>query len=130
VRLRAAEGTARAMLSGLPKNARVQLCVDAKAASFGLRLRATGEKNDGHELRLAPAEGKLWVVGGQSLAGVQWLDKPILLDILLKDNILDICVNGQRTLVNWVPDLRGDRLILFVEKGEAGFDGISVRPLR
>ncbi|MFI5377934.1 MAG: LamG-like jellyroll fold domain-containing protein [Tepidisphaerales bacterium] len=130
VRLRSAEDTALAMLGGLPRNARVQLRIDAKAASFGLRLRASAEKVETHEIRFTPAQRKAGITGGKSLASVDGLDRPLQLDIILKDNILDLCINQQRTLVDWVPDLRGDRLILFVDKGEASFDQITVRPLR
>jgi hypothetical protein len=51
-------------------------------------------------------------------------------DAILKGNILDICIGGQRTLVNWVPARSGDGLVLFVEKGEATFDQITARPLQ
>jgi beta-fructofuranosidase len=129
IRLQAAEGTAAATLHGMPRNACVRLRVENGAAVVGLRLRSTGE-NDGHEVRIAMAQRKVSVVGGQSLADVDGLDRPFTLDIILKDSILDVCVGEQRTLVNWVPDLAGDRLVLFVEKGAASFTEISARPLR
>ncbi len=130
VRLRSVEGKTQASLSGLPKNGRVQMRIDAKAASFGLRLRATADKGDSHELRFTPADRKVSVTGGKSLTSVANLDQPFTLDIILKDSILDVSIGQQHTLVNWVPELGGDRLILFVEKGEAGFERISVSPLQ
>jgi hypothetical protein len=120
----------QAMLSGLPSNGRVQLRVDARAASFGIRLRAKDDQGEGHEVRFAPAERKVWVTGGHSLAEVEGLDRAFSVDVIMKDNILDVCVGGQRTLVNWVPNLSGDRMIMFVEKGEASFEEIAAQPLR
>ena len=130
VRLRSADGISEAMLSGLPFNSRVQLRIAAKATSVGLRLRATGEKGAGHEIRFAPAERNIAVTGGKAISEVEGLDRVFSVDIILKDNILDICIGEQRTLVNWVPMLRGDRMVLFVEKGEATFEQIAARPLR
>jgi hypothetical protein len=130
VRIRSVEGIGQAMLSGLPTNARVQLRIDARAASFGIRLRAKDDQGEAHEVRFAPAERKVWVTGGHSLAEVEGLDRAFSVDVILKGNILDVCVDGQRTLVNWVPNLSGDQMILFVEKGEATFGQIVAQPLR
>ena len=130
VRIRSIEGIGQAMLSGLPANGRVQLRIDARAASFGIRLRAKDDQGEAHEVRFAPAERKAWVTGGHSLVEVEGLDLAFSVDVILKDNILDVCIGGKRTLVNWVPNLRGDRMILFVEKGEANFEQITAQPLR
>ncbi len=130
VRLRAVDGSTQAMLTGLPRNARIQLRISAKAASLGLRLRASLDKPETHEIRIIPGQRRLSVIGGQSISLDGDLDKPITLDIILKDQILDLCINQQQTLVNWVPDLRGDRLIFFAGNGGAIFEQISVRPLR
>ena len=70
------------------------------------------------------------MTGGHSLSEVEGLDRPFSVDLILKDNILDLCINDQRTLVNWVPNPSGDRLILFVDKGEATFTEITASPLR
>ena len=120
----------QALLSGLPVNGRIRMRIDAKAASIGLRLRTSGENGESHEVRLMLPQRKVSVAGGQSLADVDGLDRSFTLDIILKDNLLDLCIDEQRTLVNWVPLLSGNRLILFVEKGEASFTEITASPLR
>ncbi|MGE5608677.1 MAG: LamG-like jellyroll fold domain-containing protein [Bacillota bacterium] len=130
VRIVSAQGVGQALLSGLPRNARIQLRIDGKAASIGLRLRASDENGPNHELRVTPAQRKVSVTGGQSLIDVEGLNRPFTLDIILKDNLLDLCIGQQRTLVNWVPNLSGDGLILFVDRGEASFTEITASPLR
>jgi hypothetical protein len=70
------------------------------------------------------------VAGGQLPADVEGLDRPFSVDIIRKDNIPDVSINNQRTLVNWVPNLSGDRVILFTDKGEASVSEITASPLR
>jgi hypothetical protein len=133
IRIVSPDGTAQAMLSGVPANARIHLRIDANAASIGLRLRDSeeaGANDQAQALRFEPAQQKVSLRGGQSLADVEGLDRSFSVDLILKDNILDLCIDGQRTLVNWVPGLTGDRLILFVDKGEASFSEITASPLR
>ena len=130
VRIRSTDVAGQAMLSGLPVNGRVQLRLQVRAAGVGLRFRASGASADGHELRFAPAERKVWLINGQSLAEVDGLDQPITLDIILKGNLLDMCINGQRTMINWITNKPGDCLVLSVENGEATFEEITARPLK
>lgn len=129
-RVSSAEGIGQIALNGLPANGRIRMRLSGKAAGFGLRLRATDGSGGGHEVRFAPAERKVLVGGGRTLSDVEGLDRPISLDLILKDNILDLCINDQRTLVNWVPALSGSTLILFVDKGEANITDLEARPLR
>lgn len=130
VRIVSGAGAAQARLVGLPLNGRVRLRIDAKAAGIGLRLRSTKADEPCHELRFDPPQQKVSLARGQSLTGVEGLDRPFSVDIVLKDNLLDLCINEQRTLLNWVPSLRGDGLILSVEKGQASFSEVTVSPLR
>ena len=130
VRIVAPGGTERAMLTGLSTNARIRLRIDAKAARIGLRLRGSGADDQGHELHVEPARQTVSLLGGQSLADVECLDRSFVLEIVLKDNILDMCIDGRRTMVNWVARLPVDRLILSVDGGEASFSEIEAAPLR
>lgn len=121
---------ARATLKAMPRNARIRLRIDGSAKAVGLRLRASGDKGDGHEIRFFPAKREMAVTGGHRLAEIGAMDGPFGVDIVMKDRILDVCVGGERTLVNWVPDLSGDRMVLYVEDGAAAFEQITVNPLR
>jgi hypothetical protein len=130
VRVATAHGVAQAMLSGVPTNARIRLRIDAKAARVGLRLRSPDETGQGYRLDFDPVKKTVSLAGGASLADVDGLDRPFDVDIILKDNLLDLCIDGRRTLVNAVPPLTGDRLILSAENGQAVVSEISAHPLR
>jgi hypothetical protein len=129
VRLDAPEGRAAAALSPFPPDARVRLRIDGASGPLTLNLRASEADPRGNEVRILPAERRVAVAGASRLNDVDGLDRPFTLDLVLKDRILDLCINGQRTLVNWVGGAKGDRLVLSVEKGRAVFDAIEVRPI-
>jgi hypothetical protein len=132
LRMISANGETKAMLSGLPANVRIRMHIDARAASVGMRIRSGAPAGNvqSPELRFDLAKQTVALTGGQSLADVEGLDRPFAIDIILKDHILDLCIDGQRTLVNWLPDPAGDQLMLSVNNGEASFSDITVSPLR
>jgi hypothetical protein len=129
VRLVAGDGRSAAHLSPLPRNARIRMRVECRAAGLTLNLHGSAAAR-GNEIRILPDERRVSVTGATAISGVDGLDRPFTLDIIAMDRILDICVNQRRTLVNWVPDAAGDRLTLTVEKGSATCDRIEAVPLR
>ena len=57
------------------------------------------------------------------------LDRPFYLDVVVKDDIVDVCVDERRTLANRVPTLSGDRLFFFCQDSRVRFEDIDLRPL-
>ena len=45
------------------------------------------------------------------------------------DNVLDVCINGQRTLIDYQVAGGGDGLVFYCHAGEVTFDSITVRPV-
>jgi len=129
VHLGKAAGRSAAELSALPAEARVRLRLDGKAAAMALNLRANDTDPRGNEIRILPDARCVVVTGASSLQDVDGLGRPFTLEIVLKGRILDLCINQQRTLVNWATDARGERLVLSVEKGSVVCDQIEIAPL-
>lgn len=129
VRLAAPDGRSAAELSPLPWNARIRLRLNGRAAAMALHLRSSAADPRGHEVCVQPAEKCVSVSGATGLTAVEGLDRPFTLEIVLKDHILDLCVNQQRTLVNWVTGASGDRLVLAVEKGRVLCDQLEITSL-
>jgi hypothetical protein len=138
----ALEGFSVAGLSGVPRNARITLAIRPRpnCSFFGLCLRGSGQYQQGHELRFEPFREKVgWRTPDSAstaenersaIYGVEGLDRPFTLDIIAKDDILDVCIDDRRTLVvRATPDLSGDRLFFFAQNGEVSFEEIEVRPL-
>jgi hypothetical protein len=147
--VRAQEGFAVAMLKGLPQNVRITLRINPGAGvkHFGLTLRGQGNYEEGCELRFEPGRQRVQygvpdgggmakdftgpmvpVVADACIDNLTGLDRPFVLDLIVKDDLVDACIDGRRTIFKRQP-AQGDRLFLFANQGDVVFEDISVRPL-
>lgn len=117
--------------TGLPRNAHVSahLRTSAGTKSFGLGLRVGGRTNLTPELRFLPAQRRVEVANGAALDQVEGLQEGVTLELFLKDDMLDVCLNGRRTLASRVAGEAGDGLSFFNEGGETRVSALVVRPL-
>jgi hypothetical protein len=149
--------TARRFFGNLPKNVRITMTVVPKAGAngFGVSVRAAKDYSKGKELRFEPGKNvfryteapigapariialnKAWQSSWDQrtpyqLNDVDGLDQPFDLDVIVKDNILDVCIDNRRTLYHRGLDgYEGDNLVFFTEVGEVGFKDLAVRPLK
>jgi hypothetical protein len=128
----------------VPDNVRITLRVvpDRGATAFGLCVRGEGAYASGKELCFEPAKKRFRyalapdgadIKGGPptSLTNVVGLDRPFDLDVIVKDDFVDVCIANQHTLFHLRPDdyAQGHRLFFFVRQGAVQFDSITVRPL-
>ena len=100
VRLDGARASAAALAEGVPVDARITLRVTPSrgASTFGLRLRGAGEPTRGVGLRFTPAERRVQLgQKGPALEDVAGLDRPFALDVVLSDDIIDVCIHARRT---------------------------------
>jgi hypothetical protein len=150
VTIRGGEKFGAGMLEGMPHDVRITLRVVPQpgAKRFGLCLRGRGDYEAGCELRFEPArrlaqygdpvnrglarDSKGRVAGGRDYAiqDVEHLDRPFNLEIIVKGDIIDTCIDGRRTMITRRdPQPEGDRLFFFAEAGTVTFQDIVVRPL-
>ncbi len=135
-------GLAIGAIDHIPRNFRLKLRVkpEPKTSAFGLCVRGSGLYEKGHELRLEPSREKVgWrhldsdtieENGRAAIYNVGRLEMGLDLEVIAKDDILDVCVDGRRTLINRAkPSFNGDRLFLFAQNGSATFEHIEVEPL-
>jgi len=130
VRLQAENGVEIAMLEGVPLNTRITMVVrsEAESAMFGACLKGSGQLQSGYDLLFLPFEGKVELFD-RALTGVDGLGGTFTLEIILKDDLIDVCIDQRRCIVNRCPELRGDRLFVFALNAIVAFDPIEVRPL-
>jgi hypothetical protein len=151
VTVNARGGFSAVPLTGVPGNARITLRVvpGPGAQGFGLCLRGRGEYEGGCELRFEPgrqraqygvpyqhgpakdATGRAAEGRDFAIENVEELDRPFTLDIIVKNDLIDTCIDGRRTMITRRdPQPEGDRLFFFARKGEVRVESIVVRPLR
>lgn len=97
-----------AQCSGIPHNAHLSLRVIPQPGSheFGLRLRGSNAFDTGYQLHFTPRDNAVYLKR-QCIGGVDGLDHPFVLEIALRDDIIDVCIAGSRTLIDRFPERRG-----------------------
>jgi len=135
------EGFSAVAIDGVPANARIALRCNASAATtaFGIGLRSRGKYESVVELRIEPLQKRVsWRSAEQStivatplstLDQVQGLNGPVTLELISKDDLFDVEINGCRTAIHRA-EATGDRLFLFAMGGQVTFDKLEIRPLR
>jgi len=149
IHVRAQDGFAVAMLKGIPQNVRITLRINPSdgVKQFGLTFRGKGNYEEGCELRFEPGRQRAQygvpdsggmakdyagpmapVVADACIGNLTGLNRPFVLDLIVKDDLVDACIDGRRTILKRQP-AQGDRLFLFANQGDVVFEDISVRPL-
>ena len=142
VQVQSVEGLGIAALDRLPANFRLKLRVrpETNTAAFGLCVRGSGGYGKGHELRFEPDREKVVWRNSDSdtieehersaLYELEGLNRPFEIELIVKDDLLDVCIDGRQTLITRAkPSFTGDRLFLFAQNGGATFENIEVQPL-
>lgn len=130
VQLMAEEGLEVAMLEEIPGDIRMTMVVRPAPGSavFGLSLRAAGDMKSGYDLRFLPLEGRVELFD-RVLTGLKELRGTFTLEIMLTDDLIDVCIDQRHCLVNRCPELHGERLFFFALNAVVSFDALEVRPL-
>ena len=140
IRVNSSDGFEVAMLTDVPNNARITLQAEAKPSSayFGLCVRGMGHYQQGCELRFeptnqrvqfgAPKDGSMGEESGHAIHHVEGLDHPFTLEIILKDDIVDVCIDNRRTIIGRYKG-HGDRIFFFAQNADVLFDSVEIRPL-
>jgi len=131
VRLTAPQGLAAAVCSGLPHDAHLVFRVSPQpdATGFGLRLGAADTLDTGYDLSFSPHDG---VAGlhGQRISGIDGLDQPFALQIVIRDDIIDVCIDDRRTLINRCPERSGDRVYFHGQDSNVVFEIVEIVSLQ
>ncbi len=129
IRLQADEGMAGTVLRNIPQNVRISVDVQAApgAAAFGLRLRGDDFAH-GYELACMLPE-RMVKLHDEVIYAVDGLDRPFGLEIVAYEDILDVCIDRRRCIVNRCPQQHGDELFFFAHNADVTFDNLQIEPL-
>jgi hypothetical protein len=129
--LQAEEGLEAAVLTGLPPDVRITAMVQPAphAAEFGLVLKASESLQSGYALRVLPFEDRVELFD-TAITCVGGLADGFTIDVLVKGDLIDVCIGGRRCLINRCTEHRGNRLFLYARNATVVFEGLDVRALR
>ncbi|MCE9553178.1 MAG: family 43 glycosylhydrolase [Planctomycetes bacterium] len=143
VQIESPQGMSAGFFAGVPQNVRITLrVVPGKQNNgwFGLCTHATGNYVTGTEIRCTPNLNKVELrdaLAGprtnnewQSIEDVEGMDRPFTLEVILKEDMIDICVDNCRTMMCRVNELKGDRLFFFAQDSDVKFEQIDIQPLK
>lgn len=123
----ASDGTATASLSGLPVNYRLSFEFEP-AGNYdeaGVFVRGTGKNDRGYKIELNSNKESAFIYN-TGINTVKGLDKPVKVDIIMKDEFIDMNIDGRRSIINRLPEKKGDRLVFFLKNGNARFGNITL----
>jgi hypothetical protein len=118
-------------LQGVPQNLylKMRLMPEPSSAVFGMRLRAADDFASGYDLAFHAAE-RLVRLHGETIYAVDGLDRPFDLEVVLYDDMIDVCIDRRRCIVNRCPELKGDQFFCFAHNADVTFRDIEIRPLK
>jgi beta-fructofuranosidase len=130
VRIEAPDTLEAGKAEGLPPNFYLSCRVNPRAGStrFGLGLRGEGNMAKHYDLAFSPYKHQV-DLEKECLDCVAGLDQPFDLEIVVVDDLIDVCIGHSRSLINRLPELKGNQLFLFCENGAVSFEQIEIRPL-
>ena len=129
--IRSSQARSSVNFTGLPRNFHLSVRLRASPGTkvFGLGLRAGDSPKTAAELRFLPARQRLEVTNGARLEQMSGLQDTVSVELFLQDDMLDVCLNGRRTLASRIRDGAGDALVVFSEGGDTRLEALAVHGL-
>lgn len=126
----ASNGVGAAYADGIPLNCRITLEIEPMGDNeeYGLYLRSDAKASGGYKLNFS-ANNQVVTLANTSISAVHGLNNTIKVDIIMKDDIIDVNVDNRRCIVNRLHEQKGNILWLYVKHGKARFKSIKVSPL-
>jgi hypothetical protein len=128
--IRALGSLGLAHIEKIPVNCRITFEIDPldNNEEVGLYLRSTAVASEGYKLSIKAAFNKI-ILSNTNLNGVDGLDKPCQIDIIMKENFIDVCVNNRWTIVNRLIEKKGDFIWFFAKHGQVKFKNLKIYPI-
>lgn len=130
IKVNGVNGIGTAHFENIPVDSRITLEIEPMGANeeYGLYLRADAEADKGYRLNFA-ANTQTVRLGNTQIEAVSGLTKKIKVDIVMKNDIIDVSIDNRRTIVNRAIENKGNFLWLYAKNGEVKFNAITVHPL-
>lgn len=126
----ASDGVGAAFTDGIPLNCRITMEIEpiGDSEEYGLYLRSDVKAAGGYKLSFS-ANNQVVTLANTSISAVNGLNNTIKVDIIMKDDIIDVNVDSRRCIVNRLPEQKGNFLWIYAKHGKVMFKSIEVSPL-
>ncbi len=93
-----------------------------------LYLRSGNKASVGYKLSFS-ANNHIVSLANTGIVAVDGLNNNIKVDIIMKNDIIDVCIDNRRCIVNRLPEQKGSFLWLYAKHGNVKFKSIKVSPI-
>ena len=123
-------GLSAIRLGELPEDAYISfdMIPDGYYTEAGILLRDEAEKRNYYDVCFVPKSNKV-TLGNTFISDCRGLDKPFKVEIVMKGSVIDVCINGERCVVNRVFDYKGKYLSFYIRDGKVKIENLKVQPL-
>ncbi len=127
----APNGAGAAHVEGIPLKCRVTMEIEPLGSTeeYGLYVRSDQQAAHGYRLNFSANTKTIWL-GNTMIKAVDGLDKPLKIDMILDDDIIDVSIGGKRCIVNRMPEQKGGYLWFYAKHGHVKFKSIKISPLK
>jgi hypothetical protein len=124
------DGIGALHFENLPSNCRITIEIEpmSNCEDYGLYLHANNDASVGYRLSLSPDDA-IVRLGNTFIKAVDGLNETIQLDVIMKDDIIDVCIDNRRCIVNRTPEYNGNFLWLYAKHGYVKFRSINIAPI-
>ncbi|WP_153801053.1 family 43 glycosylhydrolase [Foetidibacter luteolus] len=96
---------------------------------WGLYLRSNATGGEGYKLSFSAINREVRLANS-SIKAVDGLDKKTKVQVVMKGDIIDVCIGGKRCIVNRLYERKGAALGLFAKHGKVTFSAFKIAPLQ
>lgn len=130
VEIDAPTGVGAAYLKGIPRKCRITMEIEPLGIfdEYGFDLRSDENAEQGYPVSFS-ANKKMVTLWNTDIKAVDGLDKNIRIDLILDDDIIDLCIDEKRCIVNRAIERKGDYLWFYAKHGRVKFKSVMVKPL-
>jgi sucrose-6-phosphate hydrolase SacC (GH32 family) len=123
-------GVGAAHIENIPLNCRITFEVEPMSLNeeYGLYLRSDDKAGSGYRLNFS-AINQMVSLGNTNIKAVSGLDKKSRIDVIIKDDIIDVCIDNKRCIVNRTPEQKGTYIWFYAKHGKVKFNSIKISPL-
>ncbi|MEJ7738637.1 MAG: family 43 glycosylhydrolase [Chitinophagaceae bacterium] len=126
----APNGVGAGYFENIPVNCRITLEIEplGNNEEYGLYVRSNVKATGGYKLNFS-SNNRTVTLANTSIYAVDGLNNNINIDIIMKNDIIDVCIDNRRCIVNRLPEQKGSMLWLFAKHGYVKFKSIKISPL-
>lgn len=95
---------------------------------YGFVARSDGNADKGYRINFS-AINKIVRLADTEIKAVDGLDKTIKIDLILNDDIIDLCIDNKRCIVNRLIEQKGTDFWLYAKHGKVKFKSIKISPI-